>query len=49
MADKIKETEQSAPQNPEKELKENITPKIFEKNTVEIQCALIEGRVNYII
>jgi hypothetical protein len=55
MAEKSNETKQSIPQNnknPEKELKENIATKIkeiIEEVKIEIKCALIEGRVNYII
>jgi predicted ATPase len=55
MADKSNENKQATSQNKEthkKELKENIVAKvkeIIEEVKIEIKCALIEGRVNYII
>lgn len=55
MADKSNETKHASPQNKEthkKELKENIAAKVKEiikEVKIEIKCALIEGRVNYII
>ncbi len=54
MADKIKESEQKTtetPLNSKKELKEILTPikTIINEIKEEIKCALIEGRVNYII